>query len=215
MKKILLLSLFSLGVLGVVAHTGEAGLLRHLCGHCDSKFSTYICMRQYNAFTPICSGNLTCHGCCPMTFCGGMPPMPNPYMGGCMPPPMMCAPPPMVPPYCCTTGGCCDAECLPPPVTAYNGHYGVPAPVDPGSHGFSPVPAPVNPGSQGFTPPAPSPLPQMSYMGMNPGYMNNVQPVGYYPYNPYYYYGYYGQPYSYNPQYPNYWQGMPYYPYGR
>src|SRR4051794_14589629 len=44
------------------------------CGghHCDM----HICCRQYNAFTPVCWGNVHCDGCCPNFGCG---------MGSCMP----------------------------------------------------------------------------------------------------------------------------------
>src|SRR5207244_4845086 len=35
--------------------------------------STTICLRQYNAFTPVCSGTLNCDGCCPLNLSCGYP----------------------------------------------------------------------------------------------------------------------------------------------
>jgi hypothetical protein len=40
--------------------------------HGINRFSTVIVCRPYNAFTPVCSGNLVCDGCCPFS-CPQMP----------------------------------------------------------------------------------------------------------------------------------------------
>ncbi len=37
----------------------------------SSKCCTTICLRQYNAFTPVCSGTLNCDGCCPLNLTSG------------------------------------------------------------------------------------------------------------------------------------------------
>ncbi len=45
------------------------GLFPKCCGccGCGAKF----CVRQYNAFSPVCSGTVFCDGCCPFGACGG------------------------------------------------------------------------------------------------------------------------------------------------
>jgi hypothetical protein len=48
----------SAGVFGLIPHTG--------CGCCGCNF----CVRQYNAFSPVCCGTVYCDGCCPIG-CGG------------------------------------------------------------------------------------------------------------------------------------------------
>src|SRR5882724_10277641 len=44
--------------------------------HCHNRYVTQITCRPYNAFTPICWGNLVCDGCCPQP-CG--------VASGCLP----------------------------------------------------------------------------------------------------------------------------------
>ncbi len=39
--------------------------------HCFHKNYSVIVCRPYNAFTPICCGNVVCDGCCPSPYCGG------------------------------------------------------------------------------------------------------------------------------------------------
>jgi hypothetical protein len=67
MKKLLALGFLSLAALAWATAPASAWWP---CGKCCSKCCTTICVRQYNAFTPICCGNLCCTGCCPMTFGG-------------------------------------------------------------------------------------------------------------------------------------------------
>jgi hypothetical protein len=45
--------------------------------HCRHKCAMHITCRPYNAFTPICWGNITCDGCCPSPcgVAGGQVPM--------------------------------------------------------------------------------------------------------------------------------------------
>jgi hypothetical protein len=66
MRKRLVACLLSVAALAWIAPSSEAGLLR--CRRCH-KFSTYICVRPYNAFSPVCFGHITGVGCFP--FMGG------------------------------------------------------------------------------------------------------------------------------------------------
>jgi hypothetical protein len=69
MKKILSAALLALGISALSAQSASAGafgLFYHnccwgCCGGCN------VCLRPYNAFTPVVSGNLCCDGCVP--FC--------------------------------------------------------------------------------------------------------------------------------------------------
>jgi hypothetical protein len=63
-RNILALSLLSLSVLALVAGIANAWCCKHRC-------MTHITCRPYNAFTPICWGNLVCDGCCPSMGNGG------------------------------------------------------------------------------------------------------------------------------------------------
>lgn len=86
------------------------GLLHGHCGccGCGAKF----CVRQYNAFSPVCSGTVFCDGCCPFGACGGG------YGGyGGFGAPGMCGPGGCgVMPFSgmlnCGPGGCADGACL-------------------------------------------------------------------------------------------------------
>jgi len=102
MKRIAI-GLLSLAVIGIYAQPSWAWLFHH-CGGC--KYSTYICCRPYNAFTPVCFGNITGIGCCPIALgcCQPPPPPPNFCCG-----PAMCDP-------CCDGGSCCSGPgmVLPP-----------------------------------------------------------------------------------------------------
>src|SRR6185437_13302700 len=98
MKKRILVGLLSVAALLVNSTVSYAWLFNHCCG---CKYSMYICCRPYNAFTPVCSGNISCNGCCPM-------------MGGCCPSPCMPScfsgcPSPCCPP--CGPSSCCDSGC--------------------------------------------------------------------------------------------------------
>ena len=66
MKRIFL-ALSSLAVIGISAQPSWAWLFHH-CHGC--KYSTYICCTPYNAFTPVCFGNINCCGCCPVANWG-------------------------------------------------------------------------------------------------------------------------------------------------
>lgn len=121
-RKILAFGLLGLCWLALFAGESQAfGILSpfnpHSLWHRNNRYVTHISCRPYNAFTPICWGNLVCDGCnpspcgvasgcLPMTF--GMPPFAcagghfgaMPYMGGAMAtdmpmmPPMHMAPAP-------------------------------------------------------------------------------------------------------------------------
>jgi hypothetical protein len=65
MKKLVAASLLSLAVWALA--TAEASAWFGCCGHhCCGRhcYSYSICCRPYNAFTPVCFGNLYCDGCC-------------------------------------------------------------------------------------------------------------------------------------------------------
>jgi hypothetical protein len=205
MKKLLLLGLMSLAVMGGFAQEGWAwgrGCCRGRCWGCN-RYTTTLCIRPYNAFSPVAYGNIVADGCMPINLYGGQ----LPPMGGCCAPPM-CMPSCFVPNYgggCCSSG-CCENGSLPAP----GSFAGAPMmPIVPGQ------PLPQGQPGQSFTPPAPTPIGQSSYMmPMQPpvGYgYGPVQPAGYMPgyqpmYNPYYnpMYGY-GTPNQ--GQMPGYWYG--------
>ena len=166
--------MLSLAVLGLASTQASAWFFDGCCRGCG-KCSTVLCIRQYNAFSPICSGCVTCCGCMP--FC--------PQSCGCGP---RYAPPAYAPP--CYDAGCgaCPTACGAPsscaslpPIT-----YGPAA-------GYSPAPAaPVYA-------PTPQPMPAGPQAMMSPAYYPQVQPAAYMGY-----YGYQGQPmgYGYNPMAP-------------
>jgi hypothetical protein len=79
--KRILVAILSLAVVGLSAQPSFAWLLHRCCG---CKYSTVICCQPYNAFTPVCFGNITGLGCCPiaMSCCQqGGPSLP--YGAGC------------------------------------------------------------------------------------------------------------------------------------
>src|SRR2546423_62662 len=102
-RKILALGLFSLCCLALF--TGESraffGLLSPYhpssLWHRHNRYVTHITCRPYNAFTPICWGNLVCDGACPSP-CG--------VMGGSLP--MTFGAPPF------PSLGCCNMPCMGP-----------------------------------------------------------------------------------------------------
>jgi hypothetical protein len=73
MKKLLPSAVLALVVSGLVTAQSQAGccfgLFPKMCGccGCGAKF----CVRQYNAFSPVCCGTVFCDGCCPFGACGG------------------------------------------------------------------------------------------------------------------------------------------------
>jgi hypothetical protein len=68
-SKLLLLPLLSLAGLAAAAAPAQAW---HLFGHGHGihRHSTVIVCRPYNAFTPVCYGNMVCDGCCPFPGIG-------------------------------------------------------------------------------------------------------------------------------------------------
>ncbi len=67
MKKFIPSALLAMAVSGFLATSSFAGCTFGLCYNhcgccgCGAKF----CVRQYNAFSPVCSGTVFCDGCCP------------------------------------------------------------------------------------------------------------------------------------------------------
>jgi hypothetical protein len=75
MKKLLPSAVLALVVSGALSAQSFAGccfgLIPHhgCCGCCGCGAS--FCVRQYNAFSPVCCGTVFCDGCCPFGACGG------------------------------------------------------------------------------------------------------------------------------------------------
>lgn len=153
MKKLLSSAVLALIVSAVVTAPSFAGCCfglayRHIgCCGCGAKF----CVRQYNAFSPVCSGTVFCNGCCPFgPSCGYGGYGPGPYPGGMCPPGGCGVPFTGVAP--CPTGCCGGGACLgslPP------SEPGLDAPVDPSTPGAAgpdpvatPAPLPAGPTSQ-------------------------------------------------------------------
>jgi hypothetical protein len=167
-----------------VSNASAWGLFNH-CGPCYHRghhcFETHITCRPYNAFTPICWGNLYCDGCCPnpcgvASGCNMMPSWGGGGYGGCAPG-MPCAGYPMggLPSFASTPW---DAAPGSFPNNPYGPQQSIPMQVPTNN-----VPPGVN-----------------TTMYGNPGTYYGVQPANYYPG---YYYGY---PMQYYPGYP----AMPY-----
>lgn len=162
-----ILALAMLSVVGWAASATDArafGLFP--CFH--RGYSVIIC-RPYNAFTPMCYGNIVCDGCCPTLSCNSCGFVPGAPIQSCLP--MMCS------------NGSCEA--LP---AATGPAKSVPAPGQ-----AAPMPMPMGPT---FTPPMPTPAPNQTSMYWNPqayGVQTAGYNPGYYPtypmnYNPYYNY---------------------------
>ena len=190
-RKILALGLFSLCSLAFFAGESQAffGLLSPYhpssLWHRHNRYVTHITCRPYNAFTPICWGNLVCDGCCPSP-CGvasGQMPM---TMGA--------------PPWACGAGPCFGSGCGPNGCMASD----MPLMQGPPMH-HAPMP---NINTQPFNAPMPMPLPMGPNTTMYPP--TGVAQANYYPMP---YYPNYYTPGYYNP-YTNY-QPAPYYWYGR
>lgn len=194
MKKLLFAGLLCLGLLGLSADHSQAGILDWLCCHgchdrCCNKYSMQICVRQYNAFSPVCAGHVDCLGCMPMMACMPpycpMPPMFNPCGFGVAPylagGPAYGFSSPCCPPSCCSLG-CCDNGCLPSPnavasIPSTNSIQAMPS-----SPSITPTPVPATPpqsGQPGFIPPAPTPLPMMSWQRWQLPQTENLQRVNY------------------------------------
>jgi hypothetical protein len=159
MKRHLLAALVTFGVCSYGAGTADAGLLRNWrCKH----YSTYICVRPYNAFSPVAHGSIHATGCCPITM---TPPSFCPPMGM----PSCFAAPQLGAPGCCDMGSCGGAPLF------QQGPIMMPHPMMPqGPVHMAPMPTPINPSSYW-----PAPYPYGPY--------GAVRPVGYQPYGyPYY-----------------------------
>jgi hypothetical protein len=169
-RKILAIGLFSLCSLAFLTGESQAWLLN--CFH--HRYVTQITCRPYNAFTPICWGNLVCDGCCPS------------FGGGCQMPTMMGAP------YACGMGSCYGGAC---------GGAAAPGAMPPVNNQFTPpMPMPTGPNTTMFMPPG---VAQANYypQAYYPNYYtpNYYMPMQYTPYMggypmpqqpmPYYWYG--------------------------
>jgi hypothetical protein len=74
MKKLLLSAFLGLAAVALTPALSQAGTFGlFYCGHCCCSQCNF-CVRPYNAFTPVCCGNITCMGCMPFA------PLPN-YSG--------------------------------------------------------------------------------------------------------------------------------------
>jgi hypothetical protein len=184
MKKLLGLGLLSVAALGWATAPASAWWpCFPMKGCCKSKCCSTICIRQYNAFTPVCTGSLCCDGCCPINFGAG---------GGCCPT------------NCCPTSSTCsaggvygDPYCmgqLPPampgmaaPVMAGAPNVQAPMPMSAaygGQMGYNPYAAAYNPYAQ-FNPYAAAQFNPYAAAQVNP-YAMGVQPAGYTAQTPYY-----------------------------
>ncbi len=70
MKNLLLSAILGLAAVAVTPALSQAGTFGLFtgCGCCCN--SCTFCVRPYNAFTPVCSGNITCMGCMPFACPG-------------------------------------------------------------------------------------------------------------------------------------------------
>jgi len=160
MNRIVTAALLSLGALGLTSGQASAFFWKHCCNKCCT-----ICVKPYNAFSPVAFGSVCFDGCNPIQSC-------PPYFGG---------------PSCCPAPAGCDG-CAPGHLPPSNPGPGAPHHPGPGAGapGFqSPMPAPLPPGTgAGAMYPNWSYPPQYGQYGM-------VQPTGYRTaYYPNYYYGY-------------------------
>src|SRR5947209_10766738 len=70
MKKLLLAGVLAVATCGLVAAPSFAGAFGlFTCGGCCCCGCNF-CVRQYNAFSPVCCGSITCDGCLPIAGCG-------------------------------------------------------------------------------------------------------------------------------------------------
>ena len=206
--------LWSLTALLLLAGNADAWLFNH-CHSCSGvgggfqplhpfrcchAFETHICVRPYNAFTPICWGNLYCDGCNPnpQGVASGCC-IPTPW-AGCMPG-SLCASSPWGPPPGLAGGAPYPQYPMYGDPNQFNPYQGMlpsvptsmplpPGAFPPGSLPPGAVPmAPTNNVPPVLNHTAQYPYPGM-YYGMQPTNNFGYYPVGYYPgYNPYYYYG--------------------------
>jgi hypothetical protein len=181
MKNLLLsafLGLAALMVTPAVSNAGTFGLFTG-CGCCGCCNKCTFCVRPYNAFTPVCCGNITCMGCSPL-----MAPYGN-YggygFGG--------------------DGACASAGCAP-------GETITNVQIQPSTPAAPSAPTKLTPQYAQPTPLIPVPQPTAAPTGngtsMAPNPYGTIQAGYYYPtvapaYNPYVFYGAYGAaPYYWN-----------------
>lgn len=130
MKKCILAGLVALAAFTVTTESASAGPLLNRWR--NRNHSTYICVRPYNAFTPVAHGRIHATGVCPVTL---TPPsyFPPPYAPSCFAGPALG---PMYAPFCGQEGDCHGAPIF--------------VPGDPTPHGPTftpPAPTPINPSS--------------------------------------------------------------------
>ena len=177
-RKILALGLFSLCCITLFSQSAQAW------GLCDGwlprhRYVTKITCRPYNAFTPICWGNLVCDGCnpSPCGVAGGFLPL---NMGA---PPWAC--------NACPQGPCAGGFCSGGFSGAGEGGYASDMPVPVGPMMSAPVGISPQPN---FNPPMPMPTgpnTTMQYPPMPTGvsqanYYPNYVPMAVPQYTPYY-----------------------------
>jgi hypothetical protein len=112
-----------LGLCGLILCAGDAsawGWFRH-----HNRYQSVIICRPYNAFTPVCYGNMICDGCCPPLACNQM------AMHGYQP---WAAPGPWGDPCCMAPGA------------GGHGVHGVPAALPGPGHDVTPPPPLAAPG---------------------------------------------------------------------
>jgi hypothetical protein len=172
MKKVLLSAILGLAAVTMTPAPSQAGTFGLItgCGCCCSKCE--FCVRPYNAFTPVCSGNITCMGCMPFA------PYPNysglGYPGGGYPQAGW-GDSGVVDNSCCTseTAGQKQSPTALPPLPAVQ-QFTQP-----------PLAAPL-PQYPAVTPPAPTSMAPNPYGMIQAGYRPVVTPT----YNPYLYHNY-------------------------
>jgi hypothetical protein len=173
-RHIYTVGLFGLCCLALLTSTSVATSGFGCWGCHHNRCVTHITCRPYNAFTPICWGNLVCDGCCPSP-CGS---------GGCMP--MGCG----MPSY---AGMGCGMPCMGPSCSPQQGYAGDMAPAQPMPNirttPFTPpMPMPSGPGTTMVYPY--NNVSQANYYQYVPQYYPNYYTPNYYQPAPYYWYGY-------------------------
>jgi hypothetical protein len=214
-RNILAIGLFSLCCVTFFAPPAQAFFGIFSCWHPCNRYVTQITCRPYNAFTPICWGNLVCDGCCPSP-CGvaggqlpltmGVPPWASSCGSGC------CGPAPCM-------GGSCGAPSYASDMPMMSGQaMQMPMQMPMQQMPMQTSPPPSYQPQPNFTPPMPMPMGPNTTM-QYPPMQNGVSQANYYP--NYYpmtpaqqYYPNYSMP-MYNPYmaWPN-TQAVPYYWYG-
>ncbi|MFO0964469.1 MAG: hypothetical protein U0793_02615 [Gemmataceae bacterium] len=178
-KKLLALGALSVAVIALCVSDASAFWFHRClgCRGCCNRYQSVIVCRPYNAFTPICYGNITCDGCCPSPCCApaalpslqpwcgaGYSPCGDPCGAPVMGPapvfPMPTAPPPVAAPAVTMANqpGVYTASYQPYPYypTYYQGYYPYPM-----GYGYMPV----NPVPMGYMPAYPMP----NYAPVYPG----------------------------------------------